>query len=116
MKSPPPVNSFNKEFDGIRLASIVLKYFKKLINLLASAYSGFSLVISSKSGKAICFNAPSSYINDGYAVLYLKSGGADAKRPITLRIKKDGNWVLWSDSILGILSDIRPPEKDNPWG
>lgn len=61
-------------------------------------------------------DGPSSYVNDGYAVLYLKSGGADSKRPITLRLKKDGNWILWGDSILGILSDIRPPEKDNPWG
>ena len=42
---------------------------------------------------------PSSYVNEGYAILYLKSGGADSKRPITLRKKKDGNWVLWSESI-----------------
>ena len=58
---------------------------------------------------------PSSYVNEGYAILYLKSGGADSKRPITLRKKKDGNWVLWSDSILGLLSDIRKPENQNPW-
>ena len=58
---------------------------------------------------------PSSYVNDGYATLSLKSGGADSKRPITLRKKKDGNWVLWSDSILGLLSDIRKPENQNPW-
>lgn len=60
-------------------------------------------------------DGPSSYINDGYAVLYLKSGGADSKRPITLRKTKEGKWVLWSDSILGLLSDIRPPENQNPW-
>ena len=60
-------------------------------------------------------DGPSSYVNDGYAILYLKSGGADSKRPITLRKKKDGDWVLWSDSILGLLSDIRPPENKNPW-
>lgn len=60
-------------------------------------------------------DGPSSYVNEGYATLYLKSGGADSKRPITLRKKKDGNWVLWSDSILGLLSDIRKPENQNPW-
>ena len=60
-------------------------------------------------------DGPSSYVNDGYATLYLKSGGADSKRPVTLRKKKDGDWVLWSDSILGLLSDIRPPENKNPW-
>ena len=60
-------------------------------------------------------DGPSSYINDGYATLYLKSGGADSKRPIVLRKKKDENWVLYGDSILGILSDIRVPENQNPW-
>ena len=60
-------------------------------------------------------DGPSSYAIDGYATLYLKSGGADSKRPITLRKTKEDNWVIWSDSILGLLSDIRPPEKNNPW-
>ena len=60
-------------------------------------------------------DGPISYVNDGYATLYLKSGGADSKRPITLRKKKNGEWVLWSDSILGLLTDIRPPENKNPW-
>ena len=56
-----------------------------------------------------------SYIEDGYARLLLKSSGADNERPITLRKLKDGRWLLWSDSILGLLSDIRKPESENPW-
>ena len=58
---------------------------------------------------------PYSYNNEGYVRLFVKSGGADHERPITLRKAKDGNYFLWSDSILGILADIRQPEKDNPW-
>ena len=58
---------------------------------------------------------PYSYTKEGYARLLLKSSGADSERIITLRKLKDGRWLLWSDSILGILSDIRKPESENPW-
>ena len=58
---------------------------------------------------------PYSYTEEGYARLLLKSGGADNERPITLRKLKDGRWLLWSDSILGLLTDIRPSSKENPW-
>ena len=53
--------------------------------------------------------------NDGYLRLLLKSGGADAQRFITLRLAKDGNYYVWSDSIIGLLADIRMPESNNPW-
>ena len=52
---------------------------------------------------------------EGYVRLFLKSGGADNPRPITVRLAKDGNYYIWSDSFLGILSDIRPLESTNPW-
>ena len=58
---------------------------------------------------------PYSYENEGFARLLLQSGGADSPRPITLRKSKDGKWYLWSDSILGLLADIRQPEEENPW-
>ncbi len=58
---------------------------------------------------------PYSYTNEGYARLLLKSGGADTERFVTLRKMKDGRWVLWSDSIIGLLADIRKPESTNPW-
>ena len=58
---------------------------------------------------------PYSYENDGYARLLLHSGGADSDRFITLRKMKDGRWVIWSDSIIGLLTDIRKPESQNPW-
>ena len=58
---------------------------------------------------------PYSYQNEGYARLLVKSNGADSERPVTVRKTKEGKWLLWSDSILGLLSDIRPPESTNPW-
>lgn len=48
----------------------------------------------------------------GYARLYIRSGGADTPRPIRLRRKKDGRWLLWEHYLL---TDIRRPEEDI-WG
>lgn len=54
-----------------------------------------------------------SYDEQGYAKLFIKSGGADSPRPIKLRKAKDGKWYLWEYS--SILSGIRQPESSNPW-
>lgn len=55
---------------------------------------------------------PYSYQNEGYATLYIKSGGADSARQVTMRKAKDGKWYLWEQFLL---SDIRKPESENPW-
>ena len=55
---------------------------------------------------------PYSYQEQGYAKLFLKSGGADSPRPIQTRQAKDGRWYLWEQFLL---SDIRQPEASNPW-
>ena len=55
---------------------------------------------------------PYSYDNQGYANLYIKSGGADSARPVNLRQAKDGKWYLWEQLLL---ADIRQPESTNPW-
>lgn len=54
-----------------------------------------------------------SYDEQGYAKLFIKSGGADSPRPIKLHKAKDGKWYLWEYS--SILLDIRQPESANPW-
>lgn len=54
-----------------------------------------------------------SYANQGYAKLFIRSGGADDPRPLTLRSAKDGRWYLWEYS--SILLGIRQPESSNPW-
>ena len=58
---------------------------------------------------------PYSYENEGYVRLFVKSGGADSDRPVTVRKTKDGNYMLWSDTVMGLLSDIKKPESSNPW-
>lgn len=55
---------------------------------------------------------PYSYQNEGYAKLFVTSGGADNPREIVLRLAKDGKWYLWEQMIL---SGIREPESSNPW-
>jgi len=55
---------------------------------------------------------PYSYANEGYAKLFVTSGGADSPREIVLREAKDGKWYLWDQMILG---GIREPESANPW-
>ena len=57
-------------------------------------------------------DGPYSYQEEGYAVLKLKSGGADHPRDVKLRKAKDGKWYLWEH---GLLVDIRQPESTNPW-
>lgn len=55
---------------------------------------------------------PYSYEQEGYAKLFLKSGGADSLRNVQLRLAKDGKWYLWDQMLLG---GIRQPESSNPW-
>ena len=55
---------------------------------------------------------PYSYTNQGYAKLFLTSGGADSPREVTLRQTKDGKWYLWEQFLL---AGIREPESSNPW-
>ena len=54
---------------------------------------------------------PYSYQNDGYATLYIASGGADNARPVTLR-RKGEQWFLWEQQLL---AGIRTPKKDDAW-
>ena len=37
---------------------------------------------------------PYSYQNEGYATLYIRSGGADSPRQVQLRLAKDGKWYF----------------------
>ncbi|MBQ3792301.1 MAG: hypothetical protein II797_04260 [Clostridia bacterium] len=55
---------------------------------------------------------PYSYNEQGYAKLFLTSGGADSPRGVTLRQGKDGKWYLWEQFLL---AGIRKPESSNPW-
>lgn len=48
----------------------------------------------------------------GYAKLFIPCGGADSPRPIKLRRKGDGTWLLWEQYLL---TDIRAPKSSDPW-
>ncbi|MBR2827669.1 MAG: hypothetical protein IKE70_00340 [Bacilli bacterium] len=56
-----------------------------------------------------------SNVEEGIKKLFVKSGGADSNRGVMLRLAKDGNYYIWSDSFMGLLTDIRKPESKNPW-
>ena len=60
----------------------------------------------------IVSESPYSYQNEGYATLYIASGGADSPRSVQMRKAKDGKWYLWEQFIL---VGIRQPESANPW-
>ena len=56
---------------------------------------------------------PYSFENDGWATLYLHSGGADNPRPVRLRKKPStGQWFLVEIQFLG---DIRVPVAQDKW-
>jgi len=59
------------------------------------------------------FENPYSRSQDGYLMLYVRSGGADSPRQIKLRNKPStGQWFLWEQFLL---ADIRQPVSADPW-
>ncbi|MCQ2449562.1 MAG: hypothetical protein MJ132_05170 [Clostridia bacterium] len=61
--------------------------------------------------KITVFSNPYSYQDPNYAVLFMKSGGADSERQVKLR-RKGNQWFLWEQFLL---SDIRQPKSADPW-
>ncbi len=60
------------------------------------------------------YDNPVDHPDKTYFALLLQSGGADGKRPVTMRLKPStGQWFLWEDS--GILMDIRMPKGMDKW-
>ncbi len=55
---------------------------------------------------------PYTYQNEGYAKMFLNSGGADSPRFVMLRKAKDDKWYLWEQFIL---VGIREPSSASPW-
>lgn len=52
-----------------------------------------------------------SFTQEGQAQLFIRSGGADSPRPVTLR-RFDGRWYLWDEMLT---SDIRKPANEDVW-
>lgn len=56
---------------------------------------------------------PYSFENEGWATLYMHSGGADNPRPVRLRMKPStGQWFMVEIQYLG---DIRIPAAEDKW-
>ena len=58
-------------------------------------------------------STPYSFENEGWATLYLHSGGADNPRPVKLRKKPStGQWFIVE---IQYLSAVRPPVAEDKW-
>ena len=111
LKGPQPLNAHDISFISDRMAQN-----GKAAFIAESYFSGatpqnnyqvaapYTVVVS---------EGPYSYQEQGYASLWVRSGGADNMRSIKMRQAKDGKWYLWEYS--SILLDIRAPESTNPW-
>lgn len=107
LRGPRPLSVMDKQFIADRFRDkdyVPRSYFEGATpnnNYLPS--EPYSITVSEN---------PYSYQNEGYATLYLTSGGADSPRSVQLRLAKDGKWYLWEQYLL---ADIRKPESENPW-
>ena len=81
-----------------------MRHVAALPSPLGRTFVGWHLYDPNKAGTA-------GYDAEGYATLYLRSGGADSPRQVKLR-RKGEQWFLWEQFLL---SDIRTPAKDDPW-
>lgn len=106
LKGPQPLSPMDKQFIRDRLAGKGYKTF--------SYFKGSgpqNNYVPTEPYTITVSDNPYSYTNEGYAVLYMKSSGADSPRPVTLR-KKGNQWFLWQ---ISFLADIRTPAADDPW-
>ncbi|MBP3754586.1 MAG: hypothetical protein J6I66_06995 [Lachnospiraceae bacterium] len=109
LKGPQPLSPYDIQFLRDRFMDgktyVPVSYFK-------GAVPGNNYVPSEPFTIEV-FSNPYSYDNEGYAKLYIRSGGADTERPITLRKRgSDGKWFLWEQMLL---ADIRKPVAADPW-
>lgn len=105
LKGPVDLSNLEKQFLHDRLVGkyyVPRSYFKG-----TSRDNGYAL--PDKLEIEVSDN-PYSYENDGYAVLFLYSSGADSPRQVKLR-KKGDKWYLWE---ILFLSDIRVPSSEDP--
>ena len=108
LKGPVDVSPYEKQFINERLTD---KYYKPFSFFNgATPENGYT---PSLPYTIVVHENPYSFDNDGWAVLWLKSGGADNMRQIKLRKKPStGQWFM---NEIQCLSDIRVPVSEDPW-
>ncbi len=107
LRGPRPLSEMDKQF--IRDRFMDKDYVPR--SFLRGAVPGNDYTVAAPYVIEVEEN-PYSYEQEGYAKLYLKSGGADSPRAVQLRLAKDGKWYLWEQFLL---ADIRQPESSNLW-
>ena len=107
LKGPQPLSQYDVQFIAERLrgkAYLPMSFFSG-----ATYQNNYT---PAQPYTVIVSENPYSYQEQGYAKMFLQSGGADSPRPVQLRQAKDGKWYLWEQFLL---SDIRQPADLNPW-
>lgn len=110
LKGPEPLSVYQKQFIRDRFMDkgdyFIRSYFKGAVpDNNYTPDEPYTVEVSDN---------PYSYVNDGYAKLFIKSGGADSPREVVMRQKKStGEWFLWQYE--GLLTGIRVPVSDDPW-
>lgn len=107
LKGPNPLSTMEKQF--IRDRFMDKDYVPRSYFVGATPANNYE---PSNPYTIIVNENPYSYQNEGYATLYICSGGADNPRSVQLRKAKDGKWYLWEQYLL---VDIRKPESEDPW-
>ncbi len=106
LKGPQPLSPYEKQFLRDRFSDkkyVPFSYFKGAApDNDYTPERPFSVTIESN---------PYTYEQEGYAKLFLRSGGADSPRAVTLRSKGD-KWYLWEQFLC---ADIRTPKSQDPW-
>ena len=108
LKGPRPLSNFDISFIDDRLRDgktyVPFSYFKGATPENEYTPSQpFTVAVESN---------PYSDANEGYKKLIIKSSGADTPREVQLRMKGDGQWLLWEQFLL---PDIRKPKSADPW-
>jgi hypothetical protein len=108
LKGPESVSGYEKQFIKERLAG---KYYKPFSYFAGtSPKNGY---IPTEPFTITVYENPYSVDNENWAIMWVKSSGADTERQVKLRRKPSTNqWFL--NEIL-CLSDIRIPESEDPW-
>ena len=109
LKGPDPLNAYQKTFLKDRFRGN--KYYK-VFSFFKGATPENGYTPSQPYTITVSTNSY-SFQSEGWATMYLTSGGADSPRPVKLRQKKStGEWFL---NEIQYLSDIRVPAEEDPW-
>jgi hypothetical protein len=108
LKGPVKMNQYEKNFIKDRMRSKA-DYIGKAYFVGATPSNNYT---PSLPYRIVVEENSHSFDTDGFAIVYIKTSGADTPRPVTLR-RKGNEWFLWEHA--GPLADIRKPASQDPW-